>query len=346
MRITNIGVFFFLLSVIFPLIFIPFSSSLRDYMAIKLLILFIGIFSETLRQIPQKPKIRFNYSDKLIAALIFWVFFSVVWGDYALETIGVQFIYLGIFLFSYVIARVSDLRNKRLEKTFIYVLVLEMVLHYFFIGLERGSINGAYLIGGVSSFFLFAFTKISYRQLFLSTVITAFFGGRRFVIVQLVGFFRKINKWAFLIFLALALLIINVITLQQFGQNIVIYQFFLGYRAFEYTMLFSNLSIVDLIFGSGLGTESFFYSYPSKGQVKHYGLFHNFYLTVIFNYGLIGFFILSNLIYITIKKNHGIILLFTIGWVVVAAIDSPKDGHWPLGALLGILNSNDNTNTA
>ena len=72
-------------------------------MAIKLLILFIGIFSEILRQIPQKPKIRFNYSDKLIAARIFWVFFSVVWGDYALETIGVQFIYLGIFLFSYVL---------------------------------------------------------------------------------------------------------------------------------------------------------------------------------------------------------------------------------------------------
>lgn len=346
MKIKGIGLIFFLLSVIVPMIFIPFSNSLRDYMALKLMLLFAGVLLELIKILSKNRKIRFNSVDKAMTVFVVWIFLSSLWGDYSIETSGIQFIYISIFFVSYVIARISALGAKKLENSFFIFLLIELVLHFIFVGPERGAINGAYLVGTASSFFLFTFSKTSYRNIFLSLIITAFLGGRRFVFVQLVGFLKKLNKWVFFASSTIAILIISIITYDYFQTNIVVYQLLLGYRVFEYSMLFSKLSIIELIFGSGLGTESFFYKFTSKGQVKHYGIFHNFYLTIIFNYGLLGFFTILGIIFNTIRKNKGLILLFTISWVFMAAIDSPKDGHWPLGTLLGILNSYDNNNTA
>jgi hypothetical protein len=121
-------------------------------------------------------------------------------------------------------------------------------------------------------------------------------------------------------------------------QDIAIYRLLLGYRISEYGIVF-DASIGDILFGRGLGTNTEYINLGTKGEVLHGGRFHNFFLTLIFNYGIIFTTILLSYFFrfIFIRETSIKNRVLLVGWILVAILDGPRDGYWPIFITLGVL---------
>jgi hypothetical protein len=329
---TFVGKFLIFISILFPYLMIPFNDSLRSYMGIKISILIFS--SVALIFLSIKEKFKINLVDKLL--LLFFVYCNVsfLWGDNNVETFFILNIYILVFLLTYLAARLSLFKFDYSGAFVLTLIFFELTFNFLNVFQENKSINGAYLVGHISAFFLISLHRSKFISL-ISLISVSLFGGRRFLVMLLPHFLKKIGVLKLSLSLLLFYVLLYFFTVQSFiSGNINNYSAGLGYRVFEINLLLENFNnIFDFIFGKGLGSKSFYYEFVSKGEVLHYGIFHNFILTLVFNFGLIGllFFIIP-IIYL-FKYSNKNFLKFLVAYLFLMTVDSPKDGHWPLALI-------------
>lgn len=308
---------------------IPYSESMNEYMPLKIaLLLAFVVLSFVLK------KIIIDRASLRLLTFSLWTLISFLWGDYNISTTLIQFGYFGSIILTYYLAVNYKVSLKNSVFFFVILIGLEFTIHFLNFGYFRGSIGGAYIIGSTSILFLLLEKRVFRRLIFVTTLpVYVALAGRRFVLVHLLTFFSKNYKR--LLFLGfLGYIIVACVT--YFTKDINLYMLLIGYRAFEYQVAFD--SIINLIFGHGMGTDILTYIFPSKGRVEHVGVFHNFYITIAFQYGLIGLVLFFRFINEVLRVNRTkTTVVFLAAWLIVALIDGPRDGHWPIGLLCGII---------
>lgn len=311
---------FCLLSVLVPYFSIPFTERIRDYFLLKLLFILMAVLC-----CKKFPK---------IVLILFFPLITIFWGDLNTETLGVN----GLFWVSYILYFIAgvNLANYSFSSILAFMLIaIEPIFAFITLGDISSSINGAYLIGyTLTLVILFSslFDKIFSRAVFLFFALYSGIG-RLMMLSSLVIF--QIPRLNFLLGI-LAIIIMTYVTFAT--QDIAIYRLLLGYRISEYGIVF-DASIGDLLFGRGLGTDLEYIYLGTKGEVLHGGRFHNFFLTLIFNYGIvftliIFLYLLKSIFNYKVKIKSRVLL---IAWVLVAFLDGPRDGYWPIFITLGVL---------
>lgn len=266
---------------------------------------------------------------------------STLWSDYNESTWISTLSYYSIIFLTYFLVRKYRIDYGVGILFFITTFLVETFLHYNFIGLERGSINSAYLIGSTSISFL-ALSNSRYKKFFKFFLIPfLLFSARRFLLVHLITFsWLKTKKLFILLFLII--LGITLLTIAYSYSNLDNYSLFLGYRVFEYLGVYNDLTYGEFFFGRGLGSNKEIFDFFSNFIEEHVGIFHNLFNTTFFQFGLVGVVLFYKFFFGLIFKfkNHNAIVTIALAWLMVSLIDSPRDGHWPLGLFLGILSNN------
>lgn len=119
----------------------------------------------------------------------------------------------------------------------------------------------------------------------------------------------------------------------------------LGWRISEGGIAVSFLGEGGWIIGQGLGRQIDEVFIPRRGIIELGPSFHNYYVTILWNVGLVGaliwlvFWIMSVVVLWRLTRKDktwsGLLGLF-LGWSVVAFFDAPPDGHWLLGLIPAI----------
>ena len=308
---------------------------MNEYMPIKIALLLASVTLSFLLK-----NIKLDKASLRLLTFSLWILISFFWGDYNISTALIQCGYFGSIILTYFLVVNYKVSLKQNVLLFLFLIGLEFTIHFLNFGYFRGSIGGAYLIGSTSILFLLSEKRVFRRLTFVTTLpVYVALAGRRFVLVHLLTYFSK-NYKRLLFFGFVGYIIVACVTF--FTQNINLYMLLIGYRAFEYQVAFD--SAINLIFGHGMGTNILTLIFPSKGRVEHVGVFHNFYITVAFQYGLIGLILFFRFINEVIRANRTkTTVVFLAAWLIVALIDGPRDGHWPIGLLCGIIiNSKSN----
>jgi hypothetical protein len=301
-------------------------------MGVKILLL--SLASATLFFLFLKKGFKPILTDKLLFIFFFYCNISFFWGDNDFETFFIINIYLLVFLLTYLVARLSFFKFNYNGVFVLVIICFELIFNFLNVLPENKAINGAYLVGHLSVFFLIHNDRSKFVSI-INLVSVSLLGGRRFLVMLIPHFLKKISFVKFSFFLLLSYVLLYYFTLENFiSGNINNYSAGLGYRVFEINLLLENFNnIFDLLFGKGLGSKSFFYEFTSKGEVLHYGIFHNFILTLIYNFGFIGLLLFLIPIIKLFKYSNTNLLLFLLSYMFLMTIDSPKDGHWPLALI-------------
>ena len=123
---------------------------------------------------------------------------------------------------------------------------------------ENKAINGAYLVGHLSVFFLISNDRSKIISI-INLISISLLGGRRFLIMLIPHFIKKISVFKFSFLLIILYSLLYYFTIENyFSGNIDNYSIGLGYRVFEINLMLENLNTFDFLFGSGLGSKSFF----------------------------------------------------------------------------------------
>ena len=320
LRSSNIAYFLLLGSVIFPYGAIPFTDRIRDYFLIKVIILIIALFF--LRTIPKK-----------LTLILSLPFVTILWGDYVFETAMVN----GALWLVYVLNFIVGYNLYAYKANFfasLLILLIEPIFATLIVGSVSTSINGAYLIGYVITI-VYLFTNVfnSFSMRFVYHLFALYTSIGRFILLTSFLLFQRPR----LVFIS-GLMVAFILTYITYStKNLLIYQFLLGYRVFEYVVVFSN-GYLDLLFGQGLGTSLKSVELGTKGLVVHGGRFHNFYLTITYNYGIIYLLIFLQVLTrgIWLKNVSVAKRLALAAWCLVVIFDGPRDGYWPLFLTLGV----------
>jgi hypothetical protein len=115
---------------------------------------------------------------------------------------------------------------------------------------------------------------------------------------------------------------------------------FLGYRISEYAVVIDKLNWSSLLIGHGYGQDYAEVFLGSKGTLNHYGIYHNFYLTVFENTGVVGLSLLLMSVLLPIllvsEKKDKSILILPILWSAILLIEASRDGPWVLFWVLAL----------
>ena len=320
LRSSDIIYYLLLSSVMFPYFAIPFTDRIRDYFLIKVIILITALLF--IKTIPKK-----------LTLILLIPFVTIFWGDYVFETTMVNGALWLVYVLNFIVGY-----NLHAYKANIFVSVLLLFIEPIFatvmLGSISSSINGAYLIGyfiTIAYLFTNIFNSVILRiTYYLFAVYTTI--GRLILLTSFLLFQRP--KLVFITGLIVAVILTYV---TYATQDLFIYQLLLGYRIFEYLVVFSN-EYHELLFGHGLGTSLISVELGTKGEVVHGGRFHNLYLTIIYNYGIIYFLIFVHILTRRIwsKNVFASKRLVLAAWCLVAIFDGPRDGYWPLFLALGV----------
>jgi len=198
------------------------------------------------------------------------------------------------------------------------------------------SINGAYVVGHLSVVALGLMPKYSRVLGLLLALIYSLQSGLRFVgVVLLYQIKRPIG---ILLFGFISVIFLYLLTARFVGTDM--YTALLGFRIAEPYYVLGELmdDPVRLLFGGGLGGELFEVKVGAKGYIIHSGRFHNYYLTIVYNFGVLGLFLFCYFIYSVYKKAGNIYgLLVLSSFLVMISIDGPRDGNWPIFLLCGVI---------
>lgn len=329
------GLFLLTISVLIPLILIPNSLNLQTIYIPKIFVLLSSFILFPFLVF------KLNKHDRLLIIFIFYMLISILWSDYNISTWTSILSYYSIIFLTYFMVRKYRIGYGAGIFFFIATFLVESFLHYNFIGFERGSINSSYLIGSISVSFL-ALSKSRLKKLFEILLIPfLLLSARRFLLVHLITFSRFKTKNLFILLL-LMFLGITLLTIVYSYSNIDNYSLFLGYRVFEYLVIYNDLTYSEFFLGRGLGSNKEIFDFFSNVVEEHVGIFHNLFNTTFFQFGLVGvvlfYKVLLGLIFEF--KNYNAVVTIALAWIMVSLIDSPRDGHWPLGLFLGILSNN------
>lgn len=276
----------------------------------------------------------------------------------------------------YVLTKKTITKEKELKENLKVLVPFGIGISIYSLTYSGRFVIGSAAIGGYISHILII--PILYKLLFetskikifgLTTVILILVGdlvlsgSRRFlipVIISLLPFLITKASLKRLMILSFFCIALSLVLVTFFLEEIPKLAIFLDstYRGigYRFSETFIGLDYVlqnNVLFGIGFGGQTDVMRIGTKGVFAAGPSFHNYYLTILFNLGIVGlicfaFFIIkvitdhSKQIIEQIKNGrfevaYFSILLFFVGWLVSAFFDSPRDGHWLLGFLPAIL---------
>ncbi len=322
---------FFWFSVILVPILNPLSEGISTYFPVKLFFLIISL----ILCLSCNSRVKITKADISIYIYFLYSFLSFYWGDASLATSVMYFGFWLSYLLTFFIIRTGAIVHE--SKTYFVLLafIFELIL-YFTIYDANKSVNGGYVVGHLSTVLLLMHFRSSLFLKSFFLVSFSYFTGIRFVGVILISYFKK----PIFIFLSGVAGICILYFLTNLFIGTPVYTYLLGYRVAEPSFVFNSLSdsVLELFFGHGFGSDSFTVRMGSKGVIEHSGIFHNFYLTVIYNTGLIGFALLFlSLISGLISSRNCFYAIGFTAFILMSSIDSHRDGVWAIFLFLALL---------
>lgn len=336
MKISSqfIPILFFIVATLYAYVMIPMTEGIEDYFAVKIIVLFVGVVCCVLLG----RSIMWRYEDRLIYVFAAYVMGSVLVGDYDVASIKIHLGLMMSYVLIYVLIRYSGFKGFE-SMVIVYILIaFELIFKYLYLGEEK-SVNGAYLVGSLSVFALGTTKKFSRTSAILIGIACAFYSGLRYLgAVCLYGLkkYKQVLVMGFCI-----IVVLYVMTYLLMGTSY--YTYLLGYRVAEpvYVIKYLINDVIDFVIGKGAGSNFFMVEMGSKGYIVHSGRFHNFYLTLLYNYGLIGLGLFWGFIYSVYKSSKiESMTVMLAAFLVMIAIDGPRDGNWPVFALSAIIVNN------
>ncbi|PKG65441.1 MULTISPECIES: hypothetical protein [Pseudoalteromonas] len=322
---------FFWFSIILVPALNPLSEGISTYFPLKLLFLILAVVLCIIKD----RNIRVTKVDLAIYLYFFYSLLSFYWGDLSPETSIMYFGFWLSYLLTFFFIRTSKLM---LESKFIHIILalsFELIL-YFTLYDGNKSVNGGYVVGHLTSVLLLLNYRIGHflKTFFLLLLLN--FTGIRFVGVLLISYFKRP---IFILFAGvLGIVLLYYITNMFIGTSI--YTYLLGYRVAEPSYVLNSISKspVEIFFGHGFGSDSFTVRMGSKGVIQHSGIFHNFYLTVLYNTGVIGvLLLLATLICALNSSKKCFYAIGLVAFILMSSIDSHRDGVWAIFLFLALL---------
>ncbi len=334
----DISVIFFILSIACVPVLNGISSSISDYFLFKALLLSISlIFS-----FAYSRTIKFNDVDKLVCVYVFFSLLSFYWGDLNLSTFLTYFGLWVTYLMTYIITRNLELTWNPSFRLIVLTIIFELLI-MMFVYEGNLALNGGYVVGHMSIVLLLLKRDLSKLQSFLTLPLFFFFSGLRFFIVALMTFVK--NHKLILTVGTSSILLAYVLT--NLFLDTEIYSLILGYRIAEPIYLLNSISnnFYDIVFGKGFGTDADSVLMGTKGVIEHYGVFHNFYFTIFYNNGLLGLILfLSIFLFIFYRYPKSAYLPSIAILLIMIAIDSHRDGIWPIFLILAFASNYETKN--
>jgi len=330
MSLRECSIFFLLSSIVIVPLMVPLTNGITDYFALKLLLLGLSALFAFI----EKPKLKFAGTDKLVYTWFGYSVFTVLYGDFYTASLLMHVGFLVSYVMTFAVVRAISGTNSLGIYHLTFAIIFEFFLFYTLYGQSK-SMNGGYVVGHLSILVLAlqknesALKKIVFSGIFFVWSGLRFFGVSA---LSLVSGARRLMLLGSIVIISLYLL-----TTAAVGTKY--YTLLLGYRIAEPGFLVSTFSENPLlwIFGQGLGTDFFETKMGSKGFISHSGIFHNYYITLIFNTGLIG---LCLFLYAfihglkTTKNPNNAIWLASV--MIMISIDSHRDGIWLIFFLLAV----------
>jgi hypothetical protein len=279
--------------------------------------------------------VKITKADISIYIYFLYSFLSFYWGDASLTTSVMYFGFWLSYLLTFFIIRTGAIVHESKTYYVLLAFIFELIL-YFTIYDANKSVNGGYVVGHLSTVLLLMHFRSSLFLKSFFLVSFSYFTGIRFVGVILISYFKK----PIFIFLSGVAGICILYFLTNLFIGTPAYTYLLGYRVAEPSFVFNSLSdsVLELFFGHGFGSDSFTVRMGSKGVIEHSGIFHNFYLTVIYNTGLIGFALLFlSLISGLISSRNCFYAIGFTAFILMSSIDSHRDGVWAIFLFLALL---------
>ena len=324
MRFDRLGKLFFSLSISFPLFMIPLNYKMNIYMFFKLLILFFALIFYFV--LPNHKLKNLQNEDKAVLLFLIVFFISFTWGDFNIETLSIVSGYFFSIFLTYFLFRLYNIIDD-FNPIYVYIFIfIELFIHFYFIGPQRGAINSAYILGTTSIFLITVIKDVSHHKFFLKYImapIYLFFSGFRFVVAHVISFI-KIRPLHFFIIAFFTFIFVSYLS---YSSNEKFYYSILGYRVFEYRSLIDHLTFIDFFFGKGIGSDFEFFDFKYNRVYQHVGIFHNIVITLVFQIGFIGLFLFYRIFYfVLINNNENLLSLLLITWLILSFVDGPRDG--------------------
>lgn len=331
----NLSFFLLALSIVCVPVLNGISSSISDYFLVKVFFLALA----TIFSFAYSKSIKVTDLDILVYVYFFYSIFSFYWSDLNISTF---FTYLGLWLTYLLTFVVIRNLNTNFNPSFrlIFLTIFFEILILFTIYDSALAVNGGYVVGHVSIVLLLLKKDLTRLQTILTLPVYFSFSGLRFFVVVLLTLIKDHR----IILLGGITSIIGAYILTNAYVDTEIYSLILGYRIAEPIYMFNSISndTVSVFFGKGFGSDAENILMGTKGIISHYGVFHNFYFTLLFNNGLLGLTLfLSIFVFFYHSYPKSVFLPSIAILLLMIAIDSHRDGIWPLFFILAFAKNNE-----
>ncbi|MDC0131483.1 hypothetical protein OAI24_01300 [Alphaproteobacteria bacterium] len=313
---------------IFPhLLLIPVILYTNDLSLVYITKLSLLLFFISFALLIRKRRILINEIDALVTLFLFFSIFSILWGSQNIETI---FYCVGIVstgALSYILVRIIENPHWGV-KSLLAVLVFEVFCSFIAHNMEFES-KAYYGIGMVSAVLASTLHRKKIIKFILAIFLASTSAGRFALAASMTAWNSNVYK-VFFVFGSY----VTLAAASSYFYLTEYHSLFLGYRISEYAVVIDKLDWSTVLIGHGYGQDYAKVFLGSKGTVEHYGIYHNFFLTVFENTGVVGLSLIFMAVLIPIflasaKKDKSILIL-PILWSAILLIESPRDGPWVL----------------
>ena len=322
--------FFFLIQFSFITIF-SLTSNLPQALTIKLVFLSILLFLSLMKSDFSK----LNKIDFSVYIFLIYGCASILWGDFSFENMLISIGFLLNFFLTYSIIRFC--RHIQVSIKFFFLVWLLEAIHIWIV--DSGVVGGAYLFGhtSIAIFLVLAYSRSVNGWLNTPYLVSlGLLSGLRFFGLVILCFFPYLIN-VFILLLGVPLLyVLSSIYLTPGSEY---YSLGLGYRVSEIPLLLEFLGSSDLsqlLFGDGAGGGSEIRNLGSKGWIEHKNWFHNFFISVIFNFGLLGFILVVAPLFL-VRGLDPRKLSVLLAVYIMLCIDTHRDGAWLLFLAFGLI---------
>lgn len=321
---------FFLIQFLFVAIF-SLTESIPQALTIKLALMVILLILSLLRSDFSK----LNRIDFFVYLFLLYGIESILWGDFSNENILISAGYLINFFLTYSVIRFSGHVNISTQ-FFILIWILE-ILHIWI--LDAKVVGGGYIFGhtSIAIFLVSVYSKSTNIWRKIPYIISlGFLSGLRFFGLSILCFFPYLIN--------VLLLLVGVPFLYVLSSTYLVpgseyYSLGLGYRVSEIPILVEFLhssNVNQLLFGEGVGMTSELRNLGSKGWIEHKNWFHNFFISIIFTFGLLGFCLISAPVFLLRRIDSRKVAILVAVYIMLC-IDTHRDGAWILFMTLGLI---------
>lgn len=313
-------------SLLIPLPFFYIEHKISDFIYPKLIVLGLMLISLFFQK-----RFQTSFFYQLLFLVYIFTFWLIFWAG---DPKKIVVIYTLLCPIVYLFFSINiKLRMDDFVKVVSILLVIEVFISLYSFGLTPWKLGPVYIGGHFSNVLIilsfYGFVSKRLRALAWLDLIMGMAG--RFLLPVIVAFFK--NK--FIIVGSFLLLFIYLFTLfwSIYDEN---YLITAGYRVSEYALTFDALQQCGWLYGCMFEKPFETYQLGTKGLVEVGGHFHNHWLIWTFNFGLCGL-LFAIVIYFRMVRLAGIFSSCVFAFVIMMFFDAPRDGHWIVGLVAGVL---------